>query len=143
MAVITADLSDTYQVEMRNERGLLWLADEPEDMGGTDTGPNPYELLLGALGACTLITLRLVADREGIPLESVSARFEYDKVHADDCTSCDDDASGFIDRVRTHIFMDGPFDADQRARLERVATRCPVHKTLERGIHFEEELHAG
>ncbi|MEM9038114.1 MAG: OsmC family protein [Actinomycetota bacterium] len=143
MAVITADLTDTYRVEMRTDEGLVWLGDEPIDVGGSNTGPNPYEQLLGALASCTLITLRMVATREGIPLEAISAKFSYDRVHADDCASCDDDATGFIDRMTTEIFLDGDFTDDQRARLERVATRCPVHKTLERGIHFDETIHAG
>ncbi|MEM8902879.1 MAG: OsmC family protein [Actinomycetota bacterium] len=143
MATITADLVDSLRVEVRDERDHVWIADEPTDVGGNDTGPTPYELLLSALAACTLITLRIVADREEIPLDSVSAKFTYDRIHADDCTNCDDDVTGFLDQITTEIFLDGSFDEQQRARLERVATICPVHKTLERGIHFNETIHAG
>ncbi|MEO1064733.1 MAG: OsmC family protein [Actinomycetota bacterium] len=143
MATITADLVSSLQVELRTDRDHVWIADEPAELGGEDTGPNPYEMLLGALAACTLITLRIVADREDIPLESVSAKFQYDRIHADDCTNCDDTVTGFLDHVTTEIFLDGDFTEEQRARLNRVATVCPVHKTLERGIHFNETIHAG
>ena len=143
MTTITADLVDSLQVELRTDRDHVWIADEPVDVGGADSGPTPYEMLLGALAACTLITLRIVADREDIPLESVSAKFRYDRIHADDCANCDDDVTGFLDHVTTELFLDGTFDEQQRARLERVATVCPVHKTLERGIHFDETIHAG
>ena len=99
MATITADLVDSLRVEVRDERDHVWIADEPTDVGGNDTGPTPYELLLSALAACTLITLRIVADREEIPLDSVSAKFTYDRIHADDCTNCDDDVTGFDDHM--------------------------------------------
>lgn len=142
MATITADLTDGFRVEIRTDTHS-WTADEPASLGGTDTGPNPYELLLGSLGACTAITLSMVAQRQKIPVQSISARFTYDKIHADDCGFCDDDAAGFLDTVKTEIFIEGDFDDKQRARLEDVATRCPVHKTLERGIVFDEHITVG
>ncbi|KAA0235401.1 MAG: OsmC family peroxiredoxin [Actinobacteria bacterium] len=138
MATITADLTEGSVVEIRDGRHV-WHADEPPKAGGTDVGPNPYELLLGSLAACTCITLALYARHKEIHLESVSARFHYDKVHADDCEDCEDDVSGWLDRVRSEIFIDGDFTDEQRARLEQIAVRCPVHKTLQNGITFTEE----
>ncbi len=142
MATITAELTEGFSVTIRSGNHT-WLADEPEDLGGTDTGPNPYEMLLGSLAACTCITLSMYAQRKEIALHSVSVKFSYDKVHADDCTSCDDEATGYIDRVTTEIFLDGDFTEAERKRLADIATRCPVHKTLERGIHFEEQVVVG
>ncbi len=142
MATVTADLSEGFQVEIRSD-GHLVLADEPADVGGSDTGPSPYELLLGALGACTAITLRMIADAEDIALDHISTRYTFDRVHASDCLTCDDDATGFIDRVTSQIFLDGDFTDEQRRRLTDVARRCPVHKTLAKGIHFEEEVVVG
>ena len=142
MTTITAELRENYQVDITNG-SHTWRADEPIDLGGDDTGPNPYDLLLGSLAACTTITVALYAKRKKIALQTVSAEYSFDRVHADDCATCDDDASGFIDRMTTEIFLDGDFTDEQRARLERVATRCPVHKTLERGIHFDETIHSG
>jgi putative redox protein len=100
-------------------------------------------MLLGALGACTCITLAMYAQRKEIAVHSISARFTYDRIHADDCGFCDDDEQGFIDTVRTEIFIEGDFDDAQRTRLAEVATRCPVHKTLERGITFDENVVVG
>ncbi len=142
MATITADLSDGFQVEVNNGRHT-WRADEPLSLGGTDTGPNPYELMLGGLAACTAITLSMYAARKGINLTSISAQFSYDKVHVDDCGFCEEDAEGFVDTVSSQIFIEGDFTDEERARLEQVAQRCPVHKTLERGITFSEQIFVG
>ena len=142
MATITADLTTGYKVEISNGRHT-WPADEPIDLGGTDIGPNPYELMLGSLAACTAITLSMYATRKGIDLTSISTRFSYEKVHADDCGFCETDAQGFIDTVSTEIFIEGTFTDEERKRLGEVATRCPVHKTRERGITFTEQVIVG
>jgi len=138
MAIITADLTEGFAVEIR-DGDHVWRADEPTDLGGTDTGPNPYSLLLGAVAACTAITLSMYCKRKGWDLHSVSARYEHDKVHADDCADCDDDLKGYIDRIRSEIFIEGNFDDDQRKRLSDIAQKCPVHKTLTNGVEFTTE----
>mgnify|MGYP001818696746 CR=1 FL=1 len=142
MATITADLTDGFQVQITSG-AHTWTADEPADLGGTDTGPTPYDLMLGALAACTCITLSMYARRKSIALTSISAQFTYDKVHADDCSFCDADDQGFVDTVSSEIFIEGTFTDEERARLEDVAVRCPVHKTLERGIRFAEAVFVG
>ncbi len=142
MPTITADLTNGFEVDITNGRHT-WRADEPPDLGGADTGPNPYELLLGSLAACTTITLSMYASRKGIPVTSISAQYSYEKVHADDCAFCEDDDQGFIDTVSSEIFIEGDFDEAQRQRLAEVAVRCPVHKTLERGIRFSEAVFVG
>ena len=139
MASITADLTAGAVVELRNGRHV-WTADEPVELDGTDTGPNPYEMLLGALAACTCITISYYCKRKGWKLDSVSATYTYDRIHADDCGHCDDDATGFMHSVTSEIFMDGDFDDEQRARLEDIAKKCPVHRTLEAGLVFDEKI---
>lgn len=139
MASITADLTEGAVVELRNGRHI-WTADEPVALDGTDTGPNPYELLLGALAACTCITISFYCKRKGWKLESVSATYTYDRIHADDCRHCDDDASGFMHSVTSEIFLDGDFDEAQRTRLEEIAKKCPVHRTLEAGLVFDDKV---
>jgi uncharacterized OsmC-like protein len=67
----------------------LFQADEPVNSGGLDAGPDPYELLLAALGTCISITLRMYAERKLWPLESVQVRLTYARVHAEDCAACD------------------------------------------------------
>ncbi|NNE74855.1 MAG: OsmC family protein [Acidimicrobiales bacterium] len=142
MATIEADLTSGTVVNITNGRHT-WAADEPPDMQGTDTGPTPYELLLGALAACTCITLSYYAQRKGIALTSVSTRFHYEKIHADDCEFCEDDAEGYLDAVRSEVFVEGTFTEAERKRLAEVAVRCPVHKTLEKGIVFDENVTVG
>jgi uncharacterized OsmC-like protein len=141
MAIITADLTDGFQVSITNGRHT-WAADEPPELGGTDVGPNPYELLLGALAACTSITVGMYARRKEMTFDSISVRYEYDRIHADDCRDCDG-LDGFLDRVRSEIFIEGEFDDAERVRLGEIAQRCPVHKTLTNGIHFEEQITVG
>lgn len=142
MATITADLTTGYSVEITNGRHT-WKADEPLDLGGTDTAPNPYEMMLGSLAACTAITLSMYAQRKNISLDSVSAQFSYDKIHADDCEFCEDDAKGFVETVSTQIFIEGDFTDAERKRLGEIAQRCPVHKTMEKGITFTEQVIVG
>ena len=103
-------------------------------MGGTDTGPTPYELLLGSLAACIGATLRLYASHKGIQLAAVDVELELDRVHADDCLECDERAEGWIDRIQSAVTIRGDFDEAQRTRLAQVARRCPVHKTLANGV---------
>ncbi len=139
MTQIVADLTHGTTVRVTNGHDV-WVADEPLDVGGTDLGPNPYELLLGALGACTGITIALYCRHKGLPLESVSARYELERVHADDCDDCDEDATGFLERVKAEIFIEGDFDDATKERLRQIAVRCPVHKTLAQGLRFSEEV---
>lgn len=138
MTRITADLAHGTAVRISNGSDV-WVADEPLDLGGTDMGPNPYELLLGALGACTCITVALYCRHKGLHLDSVSARYEFERVHADDCDDCDVEATGWLERVKAEIFIEGDFDDATSVRLKEVAVRCPVHKTLARGLDFAAE----
>jgi putative redox protein len=142
MASITAELLSDFRVDITNGTHT-WRADEPADLGGDNTGPNPYDLLLGALAACTTITLSMYTKRKGINMTSLSVEYSYDKVHADDCEVCEDDHVGMIDRVTSRIFIDGDFDESTRERLVGIAQRCPVHKTLEAGMVFDETVIVG
>jgi putative redox protein len=108
-------------------------ADEPVAIGGSDTGPNPYELLLAALGACTAMTVRMYADLKKIPLQRVSVELKHEKVHAEDCANCET-AEAKLDRVNRLVTLEGALDDAQRARLLEIANKCPVHRTLERGV---------
>ncbi len=115
------------------------VADEPEEVGGTDQGPTPYDLLGAALGTCTAMTLRMYADRKKWPLEGVTVQVEHDRLHAADCAACET-KQGKIDRLRRTLTLDGPLDDGQRARLVEIADRCPVHRTLESEIIVETSL---
>lgn len=105
------------------------IADEPISVGGTNTGPSPYELLTAALGACTSMTLRMYADRKGWPLEAAEVRLGHEKIH---CVDCAEASRGRpkIDHISRELVLEGPLDEDQRQRLLEIADRCPVHRTL-------------
>jgi putative redox protein len=104
------------------------VADEPPEAGGTDAGMTPYELLLSAVGACMAMTARLYADRKGWPLTAVRVRLRYRKI------------TGQPDEIAAEFTFRGDLDAEQRDRLLQIAGRCPVHRTLEAGIRFQEAL---
>jgi uncharacterized OsmC-like protein/alpha-beta hydrolase superfamily lysophospholipase len=106
-----------------------FLADEPVKVGGLDSGPGPYDLLLAGLGACTSMTLRLYAEHKSLPLERVSVTLTHGKIHAADCEHCET-REGKIDRIDRSITLTGALDAEQRKRLMEIADKCPVHRTL-------------
>jgi putative redox protein len=120
-------------------RGHTLTIDEPAAAGGTEAGPTPYDLLAAALGACTAMTLRLYATRKGWPLEGVEVRLDHGRVHAEDCAACPDHEVG-MDQLTREVVLHGPLTDAQRARLVEMADRCPVHRTLERGLKVRTRL---
>lgn len=114
-------------------------ADEPSSAGGNNVGPNPYELLLASLGACTSMTLRMYANRKQWVLESIQVRLQHSRIHAEDCQSCDS-IEGRIDRIEKEITVTGELDATQVARLGEIADRCPVHRTLMNAKQIQSQI---
>lgn len=105
------------------------IADEPGNVGGMDSGPTPYDLLVAGLGACTTMTVRMYADAKGIPLERVSVALQHAKVHAADCSECET-KDGRVDRIERVLTLEGDLDEATRAKLLEIANKCPVHRTL-------------
>jgi uncharacterized OsmC-like protein/pimeloyl-ACP methyl ester carboxylesterase len=116
--------------------GHRLIADEPAGVGGLDSGLSPYGFLSAALGACTVMTLRMYADRKGLAVDRIGTRVLHGKVHAADCEDCSGDVKargGRIDRFERLITLEGDLDAATRARMLEIADKCPVHRTLEAG----------
>ena len=114
-------------------------ADEPVDVGGTDSAPTPYDYLLAALGSCTSMTVGLYARKKQWPLEEVKVSLHHSRIHAKDCGDCDTKV-GMLDRIGLQIDLQGNLSDEQRAKLMEVAHKCPVHRTLTSEIKIE--IHA-
>ena len=126
------------QIVSVGDRHRLY-ADEPASMGGTDTGPSPYDLLMAGLGACTNMTIRMYAEHKKLPLESISVTLRHGKVHARDCESCET-REGKIDRIDRQLTITGPLDEATRQKLLEIANKCPVHRTLHSEVWIETRL---
>lgn len=129
-ATATAEIGASGFRTQLSARGFASVADEPASAGGTEAGPTPYDLLGQALAACTAMTLRMYADRKGLPLAGVGVTVTHAHVHAADCARCES-ADGFVSRLTRTIRLDGDLTGNAQQRLLEIADRCPVHRTLE------------
>ena len=118
------------------------FADEPAEAGGADAGPNPYELVMAALGACTSMTARIYAERKNWPLEKVLVELTFSRIHAADCDDCGRN-EGIVDRIEEKITFIGDLSETQRQRLLQVAKNCPVHRLLAGTVEIVTVLNAG
>jgi uncharacterized OsmC-like protein len=124
-----------FAVEADNGRGHVFISDEPPAAGGDDLGPTPSELLIASLGACVAITIRMYAQRHEWPLEDVSVDLTIDHVEPKEPEFTPEEIaavgpSGTAPLIRSHVTIKGELDQAQRDRLEQIAGRCPVHRTL-------------
>ncbi len=109
-----------------------FIADEPTTIGGLGSGPSPYEFLSTALGTCTSMTIRMYAERKGLPLDRVSVNVEHERRHGQSASEAGEKEPP-IDHFTRNIRLEGQLDEAQRQRVLEIADRCPVHRTLERG----------
>ena len=130
MSEVTVTSLSNLQNEVRYGDGRTLVTDEPAGLGGDDAGPDPYTLLLGALGSCISMTVTMYARRKGWPLERVVVRLRQQRIHAKDCAECERTTEGFVHRIERAVTVEGDLTDEQRARLQEIANKCPVHKTL-------------
>jgi len=128
-----SDVTVTSHLNLQNEVRFgdhTFISDEPMEAGGEDAGPDPYTLLLGALGSCISMTTMLYARRKGWPLERVTVRLRQQRIHAKDCEECERSQDGFVHRIERAISFEGDLNDEQRKRLHEISHKCPVHRTL-------------
>jgi uncharacterized OsmC-like protein/alpha-beta hydrolase superfamily lysophospholipase len=109
--------------------GHIISADEPESVGGDNSGPTPYDFLLAALGACKSMTMRMYANHKGFKLDRAEVRLSHSKIHAEDCAECET-KKGKVDHIETEINITGDLTEEERQKIFEIAEKCPVHKTI-------------
>ncbi len=127
-----------FQNEVRYGENQSFTIDEPVSVGGDGTGPDPYTLLLAALGGCISMTVTMYAKRKGWPVSRVTVRLSHERVHAEDCAECEHTTDGFALRIKRAVHIEGELTQEQEARLHEIALKCPLHRTLASEIVFTE-----
>lgn len=130
MSEVTVTSLTNLQNEVRYGDDHKFITDEPISAGGEDAGPDPYTLLLSALGSCISMTTMLYARRKAWPLEKVTVRLRQERIHARDCADCTRGEEGHVLRIERTVSLSGPLTEEQQTRLQEIAHKCPVHKTL-------------
>ncbi|MEO1515229.1 MAG: bifunctional alpha/beta hydrolase/OsmC family protein [Bacteroidota bacterium] len=136
--VVRLDDAPGYTTEIKAGPHKL-IADEPENVGGNNFGPDPYALLLASLGACTAMTLKMYAARKKWPLEEVTVHLNHFKKHKEDCIDCDNPKSR-IDHFERIIELEGNLQESQMERLLDIANRCPVHRSLHKEVKIDTRI---
>jgi putative redox protein len=115
-----------HDLEMRQHR---LKSDEPRDQGGGDTGPNPQELMAASLASCSAITMEMYAERKGWDIGDVVVEVDYEPAQR-----------GSPTRFELVVKLPKELPEDQRERLMTIVNKCPVHRTLEGEVMFEERV---
>jgi putative redox protein len=129
--LVTASSNDAPYAVILKDQSHQWVADELQASGGGNTGPNPHQLLLSALGACTAITLRMYAARKSWPLSGIEVALEFNPSGTPPQGGSD---------IRRCIRLRGELTGEQRARLLEIANHCPIHKVLTGEVRIESSL---
>ena len=138
MSEVTVTSLSNLRNEVRYGDGRELVTDEPSAAGGDDAGPDPYTLLLAALGSCISMTVTLYAKRKNWPLQRVIVRLRQQRIHAADCEGCTHTTEGFVHRIERSVNFEGNLSDEQRSRLQEIAHKCPVHRTLTSEIVISE-----
>lgn len=130
MAEVIVTSLQNFQNTVRYGYGREFVIDEPTSFGGDDAGPDPYTLLIAALGGCTSMTVSMYARRKKWNLERVSVSLSQERIHAKDCETCVSKNDAFIHQINVSVKLEGDLTDEQRTRLLEIAQKCPVKKTL-------------
>ena len=116
----------THDLKVRQHR---LTADEPEGSGGDDLGPSPQELLAAALASCTAITMEMYAKRKGWNVDGLAVECDYLPAER-----------GAVTRFELIMKMPAHLSDEQVRKLQVIAAKCPVHRTLEGEVAFDERV---
>ena len=131
-------VEDNFTTSIQTKKHSL-IADEPISVGGNDFGPSPYEYLNAALAACTVMTLKMYAERKKWDLQEVFVYISHSKKHSDDLP-LEVDKPKYLDHISKKLKFVGNLDATQKERLKEISSRCPVHKTIASEVIFETQI---
>ncbi len=129
--IVSENGQGRYQQAVRVGRHAL-IADEPVAAGGADAGPAPFDFLLAGLGACTSMTLRMYAERKGLPLTRISVALTHEKIKLE--------GRDQVDRIKRIIALEGDLSIEQRSRLLEIANKCPMYRTLCSDIQIDSSI---
>ncbi len=129
MPLTTVTLTEGYKTDVQS-RQHTYQIDEPVSAGGTDTAPTPTEFLMGALGSCMAITVKMYAERKGWQLDKVEVKLDFERFAGKDYASYEGDAQ-FIHEIREAFYFEGDLDDEQREKLLEIAAKCPVSRVIE------------
>lgn len=127
-------IEDNFTTSIQTKRHTL-IADEPISVGGDDFDPSPYEYLNAALAACTVMTLKMYAQRKQWDLQEVFVYLSHSKKHSDDIDIAVE-KEGYLDHISKKLKFVGNLDDKQKQRLAEIASKCPVHKTIASKVVF-------
>lgn len=125
MVVVTENGRGRYQQEVIVGGRHHLIADEPESVGGSDAGPAPFDFLMAGLGACTAMTLRMYAERKGLPLTRIRVTITHDKVEGN---------GKMLDRLERTVTLEGDLTSEERQRCLEIANKCPLHRALQQPL---------
>ncbi len=137
--VANLDGADKFTTQIKAGKHYL-VGDEPESYGGNDFGPTPYDFVSAGLATCTAMTIKMYADRKKWEIDEVNVHIEHNKIHAEDCDTCEDSQTSKIDQFTRVIELKGELEESQKSKLLEIANKCPVHKTLLSEIQIDTKL---
>lgn len=111
------------------------VADEPAEQGGGGMGPDPYDYLLMSLGSCSVITMKMYAERKEWSVDHLYIELRHSKEHTRDCADCED-PSARIDKIEKEIIIRGDLSGEQLDKLLEISEKCPVHRTLMQDVEI-------
>jgi putative redox protein len=128
MRAISRRIGDRLRQQVQIREHEL-TADEPKDTGGDNSGPSPQELLAASLASCTAVTMEMYAARKGWDVGEITVNVDYEPAHR-----------GSPTRFEMTVSLSKEIPEEQRERLMQIAAKCPVHRTLEGEVMFDERV---